>query len=166
MRASRLSRELMFAVATMTASAAMAAPPTDLMARPTQAQLQGAAQALATMPPALRADVAAAMPTLSPYMITLMCVQDDRSTRSLIEKYVGSRGTAMFNGWAGALSPGKRMRHHDMVGCLSVLRSQNWKRIAANEFSFDTVFVADDSGESYTWTTVVHKEPDGTWLIA
>lgn len=143
----------------------VAAQPTALIAPPTPAQIQGAAASLTTMPAALRDDVKAAMPTLSPYLITLMCVQDDRSTMSLIQRYVGSRGTNMFNGWAGASSPGKRMRHHDMVDCLSVLRSQNWKRVAANEFSFDTMFVADDSGESYLWSTVVHKEPDGTWLI-
>jgi len=93
-------------------------------------------------------------------------VQDDMATRDLVEKFVGSRGTVMFNGWSGAMSPAKRMQHHDMVGCLTVTRIQNWRRIAANEFAFDILFTADDSGESYLWQNKVHKEPDGTWLIA
>jgi hypothetical protein len=93
-------------------------------------------------------------------------VQDDMATRGLVEKFVGSRGTVMFNGWSGAMSPAKRMQHHDMVGCLTVTRIQNWRRIAANEFAFDILFTADDSGESYLWQNKVHKEPDGTWLIA
>jgi len=139
---------------------------TSALARPDPAQVQGVDRALASAPPALKSDVAAALPTLRPYMVTLMCVQDDRATQGLVAKFVGSRGTAMFNGWAGANSPGKRIRSHDMVGCLSVTRIQNWKRVAANEFRFDILFTADDSGESYLWNTVVHKEPDGTWLIA
>jgi hypothetical protein len=137
-----------------------------LLAPATQAQLQAAATALNSAPPALKADAQAAMPTLRPYILTLMCVQDDTATVGLIQKYVGSRGTAMFSGWSGAASPAKRMPHHDMVGCLTVTRIQNWHRIAANEFGFDIVFTADDSGESYLWKNIVHKEPDGTWLIA
>nr|WP_314466792.1 hypothetical protein [uncultured Novosphingobium sp.] len=137
-----------------------------LLAQPEQAQAQALEKALASAPPALKADVAAALPTLRPYIATLMCVQDDRATQGLVEKFVGSRGTAMFNGWAGAMSPAKRMRHHDMSGCVTVTRIQNWKRVAANEFRFDILFTAEDSGESYLWNNVVHKEPDGTWLIA
>ncbi|MFK4873556.1 hypothetical protein [Novosphingobium sp. ZW T3_23] len=136
------------------------------LARPEPAQVQAVEKALASAPQVLKADVGAALPTLRPYVVTLMCVQEDRATQGLISKFVGSRGTSMFNGWAGAMSPGKRIRSHDMVGCLSVTRIQNWKRVAANEFSFDILFTADDSGESYVWTTVVHEEPDGTWLIA
>ncbi|WP_334181206.1 hypothetical protein [Novosphingobium sp.] len=136
------------------------------LARPDPTQVQGLERALASAPAALKADVAAAMPTLRPFAVTLMCVQDDRATQGLVARFVGSRGTAMFNGWAGANSPGKRIRSHDMVGCLSVTRIQNWKRVAANEFKFDILFTAEDSGESYLWNTVVHKEPDGTWLIA
>ena len=136
------------------------------LAPATTAQLQGAENALNSAPPALKADVAAAGPTLRPYLITLMCVQDDDATRGLVQTYVGSRGTTMFNGWSGKMSPGKRMAHHDMVGCLNVARIQNWRRAAANEFSFDIIFTAPDSGESYDWPTVVHREPDGTWLIA
>lgn len=134
-------------------------------AQPSPAQARGVDQALGSAPASLRADVAAAMPTLRPYLVTLMCVQDDTATRGLVEKYVGSRGTTMFNGWSGAMSPGKRIRHHDMVGCLGVTRIQNWRRVAADEFAFDTLFTADDSGESYRWKTVVRKEPDGTWLL-
>jgi hypothetical protein len=136
------------------------------LAQPTPAQAQGVDKALGAAPAALKTDVAAAMPTLRPYIVTLMCVQDDTATRGLIEKFVGSHGTAMFNGWSGSMSPGKRIQHHDMVGCLTLTRIQNWKRVAANEFSFDIVFTAEDSGESYLWKNVVHKEPDGTWLIA
>ena len=154
-------------IAGMLAASGIAdAAPGLLLAPATQAQLQAAATALNSAPPALKADAQAAMPTLRPYILTLMCVQDDTATVGLIQKYVGSRGTAMFNGWSGAASPAKRMPHHDMVGCLTVTRIQNWKRVAANEFSFDIVFTADDSGESYLWKNVVHKEPDGTWLIA
>lgn len=142
------------------------AAPGMLLAPATQAQLQAAATALNSAPPALKADAQAAMPTLRPYILTLMCVQDDTATVGLIQKYVGSRGTAMFSGWSGAASPAKRMPHHDMVGCLTVTRIQNWHRNAANEFGFDIVFTADDSGESYLWHNIVHKEPDGTWLIA
>lgn len=138
----------------------------QLLAPASQAQLAEAARALNSAPPALKADADAAMPTLRPYLITLMCVQDDSATVGLVQTYVGSRGTTMFNGWSGAFSPGKRMPHHDMVGCLDVTRIQNWRRIAANEFGFDIVFTAEDSGESYLWKTLVHKEPDGTWLIA
>lgn len=152
--------------ATLALSGIAAATPGRLLAPATEAQLQAAAIALNSAPPALKADAQAAMPTLRPYILTLMCVQDDTATVSLIQKYVGSRGTAMFNGWSGSASPGKRMPHHDMVGCLTITRIQNWHRIAANEFGFDTVFTADDSGESYLWHTIVHKEPDGTWLIA
>ncbi len=47
-----------------------------------------------------------------------------------------------------------------------VTRIQNWRRIAFNESEFDIVFTAEDSGESYVWKTLVHKEPDGTWVIA
>lgn len=72
----------------------------------------------------------------------------------------------MFNGWSGMRSTGKRMPHHDMVGCLDVERIQAWRRIAANEFGFDIVFTAPDSGEGYHWQTVMHREPDGTWLVA
>jgi len=136
------------------------------LAQPTPAQAQGVDRALGSAPAALKADVTAALPTLRPYIITLMCVQDDTATRGLIEKFVGSSGTAMFNGWSGSMSPGKRIQHHDMVGCLTLTRIQNWKRVAANEFSFDIVFTAEDSGESYLWKNAVHKEPDGTWLIA
>lgn len=136
------------------------------LAPASQAQLAAAARALNSAPPAFKADADAAMPTLRPYLITLMCVQDDAATVGLIQTYVGSRGTTMFNGWSGALSPAKRMQHHDMVGCIGVTRIQNWRRIATNEFGFDIVFTADDSGESYVWKTLVHKEPDGTWLIA
>ena len=61
--------------------------------------------------------------------------------------------------------PAKRLRHHDIVGCLSVTRAQNWHRNARNEFAFDIIFIADDSGESVTWPNIVHREPNGTWLI-
>jgi hypothetical protein len=88
------------------------------LAQPTPAQAQGVDKALGSAPVALKADVMAAMPTLRPYIVTLMCVEDDPATRGLIEKFVGSRGTA------------------------------------------------EDSGESYLWKNVIHKEPDGTWLIA
>lgn len=137
-----------------------------LLAKPTPAQAAAVDKALGSAPAPLKADVTAAVPTLRPYIVTLMCVQDDTATRGLIEKFIGSRGSAMFNGWSGSMSPGKRMQHHDMVGCLTVTRIQNWQRIAANEFAFDIVFTADDSGESYLWKNVVHKEPDGTWLLA
>lgn len=154
-------------IAAMLAVSSMAdAAPGRLLASASQAQLQAAATALNSAPPALKADAQAAMPTLRPYILTLMCVQDDNATVGLIQKYVGSRGTAMFSGWSGAASPAKRMPHHDMVGCLTVTRIQNWHRIAANEFGFDIVFTADDSSESYLWKNIVHKEPDGTWLIA
>ena len=43
---------------------------------------------------------------------------------------------------------------------------QNRQRIAANESAFDILFTADDSGESYLWQNMVHKQPDGTRLIA
>jgi hypothetical protein len=148
----------------LTAPAGAATSPA--LAQPTPAQAQGVDKALGSAPVALKSDVTAAMPTLRPYIVTLMCVQDDTATRGLIEKFVGSRGTTMFNGWSGSMSPGKRLQHHDMVGCLTLTRIQNWKRVAANEFSFDIVFTAEDSGESYLWKNVVHKEPDGTWLIA
>lgn len=88
------------------------------------------------------------------------------ATRGLVEKFVASQGTVMFNGCSGAMSPAKRMQHHDMVGCLTVTRIQNWRRIAANKFAFDILSTADDSGESYLRQNKVHKEPDGTWLIA
>ena len=143
----------------------VAAGAATLLAPATTAQLQGAAIALNSAPAALKADVAAG-PTIRPYLITLMCVQDDTATRGLVQRYVGSRGTTMFNGWSGMMSPGKRMPHHDMVGCLNVERIQNWRRVAANEFAFDIVFTAPDSGESYNWPTVMHREPDGTWLVA
>lgn len=152
--------------AALAMSSVAVAAPGMLLASATQAQLQAAATALNSAPPALKADAQAAMPTLRPYILTLMCVQDDTATVGLIQKYVGSRGTTMFNGWSGAASPAKRMPHHDMVGCLTVTRIQNWHRIAVNEFGFDIVFTADDSGESYLWHNIVHKEPDGTWLIA
>jgi len=152
--------------AALAMSSVAVAAPGMLLASATQAQLQAAATALNSAPPALKADAQAAMPTLRPYILTLMCVQDDTATVGLVQKYVGSRGTTMFNGWSGAASPAKRMPHHDMVGCLTVTRIQNWHRIAANEFGFDIVFTADDSGESYLWHNIVHKEPDGTWLIA
>ena len=138
----------------------------ELTASATTAQLQQAAIALNSAPPALKADVAAASATLRPFVITLMCVQDDTATRALVERYVGSRGTTMFNGWSGMMSPAKRMPHHDMVGCLNLERIQNWRRIAANEFGFDIIFTAPDSGESYKWPTLMHREPDGTWLVA
>ena len=76
--------------------------------------------------------------------------------------YVGSRGTTIFDGWSGALSPRKTMQHPDMVGCLGVTRIQNWRWIASKEFAFDTAFAAEDSGESFVWKTLVHKAPDGT----
>lgn len=136
-----------------------------LVATPTAAQSQGLDAALGTAPAVLRADVSAALPTLRPFLMTLMCVQDERSTQSLVQKFIGPRGTNIFAGWAGANSPAKRLRHHDMVGCLSVTRAQNWHRNALNEFAFDIIFTADDSGESVTWPNVVHREPDGTWLI-
>ncbi len=144
----------------------VAAGAATLLAPATTAQLQGAAVALNSAPAALKVDVAAAGPTIRPYLITLMCVQDDTATRGLVQRYVGSHGTTMFNGWSGMMSPGKRMPHHDMVGCLNVERIQNWRRVAANEFAFDIVFTAPDSGESYNWPTVMHREPDGTWLVA
>jgi hypothetical protein len=136
------------------------------LAQPNPAQSAAVDKALGSAPASLKADVTAALPMLRPYIVTLMCVQDDMATRGLVDKFVGSRGTVMFNGWSGAMSPAKRMRHHDMVGCLTVTRIQNWRRIAANEFAFDILFTADDSGESYLWQNKVHKEPDGTWLIA
>lgn len=142
------------------------AAPGPGLAQPTATQAAGVDKALGSAPALLKADVTAAMPTLRPYIVTLMCVQDDTATRGLIQKFVGSRGTTMFNGWSGSMSPGKRIQHHDMVGCLTVTRIQNWKRVAANEFTFDIVFTAEDSGESYLWKNVVHKESDGTWLIA
>jgi hypothetical protein len=43
---------------------------------------------------------------------------------------------------------------------------QNWRRIASNKFEIDIVFTAKDSGKSYVWKALVHKEPDGTWVIA
>ena len=72
-------------------SVAMAAPG-GLLAPASQAQLQAAATALNSAPPALKADAQAAMPTLRPYILTLMCVKDDTATVGLIQKYVGSRG--------------------------------------------------------------------------
>jgi hypothetical protein len=137
-----------------------------LLAKPNPAQAAAVDKALGSAPASLKADVTAALPTLQPYIVTLMCVQDDTATRGLIEKFVGSRGTAMFNGWSGSMSPAKRMQHHDMVGCLTVTRIQNWRRIAVNEIAFDILFTAEDSGESYLWKNIVHKEPDGTWLLA
>lgn len=107
-----------------------------------------------------------ALPTLRPYIVTSVCVQEDTATRGLIEKFVRSRGTTVFNGDLGSMSPGKRIKHHDMVGCLTLTRIQNWKRVAANELSFDIVFTAEDSDESCLWKNVVHKELDGVWLIA
>ncbi len=136
------------------------------LVQPNPAQSAAVDKALGSAPTSLKADVTAALPALQLYIVTLMCVQDDMATRALVEKFVGSRRTVMFNGWSGAMSPAKRMRHHDMVGCLTVTRIQNWRRIAANEFAFDILFTADDSGESYLWQNKVHKEPDGTWLIA
>ena len=153
-------------IATALASIPAAAGAATLLAPATTAQLQGAAAALNSAPAALKADVTAAGATIRPYLITLMCVQDDTATRGLVQRYVGSRGTTMFNGWSGAMSPGKRMPHHDMVGCLNVERIQNWRRIADNAFAFDIVFTAPDSGESYQWPTVMHREPDGSWLVA
>jgi hypothetical protein len=147
-------------------SAQVDAAVATLQAQPNPTQSAAIDKALGSAPASLKADVTAALPTLRPYIITLMCVQDDTATRGLVEKFVGSRGTVMFNGWSGAMSPAKRMRHHDMGGCLTVTRIQNWQRIATNEFAFDIVFTADDSGESYLWQNKVHKEPDGTWLIA
>jgi len=79
-----------------------------------------------------------------------------------VRTYVGSRGTTIFDGWSGALSPRKTMQHPDMVGCLGVTRIQNWRWIASKEFAFDTAFAAEDSGESFVWKTLVHKAPDGT----
>jgi hypothetical protein len=146
-------------VATMAFAAELTAPATA-------DQLKQAAVALNSAPAELKEDVLAAGPTLRPFVIALMCVQDDTATRGLVERFVGSRGTTMFNGWSGMMSPGKRMAHHDMVGCLNVERIQNWRRIAANEFGFDIIFTAPDSGESYKWPTVMHREPDGTWLVA
>lgn len=162
----RASRIIAGLVAAAGLSTAGEAAPSSALARPSPEQVQNLEKALASAPAALKSDVTAALPTLRPYVVTLMCVQDDRATQGLVQKFVGSRGTNMFNGWAGANSPGKRIRNHDMAGCLTPTRIQNWKRVAANEFSFDILFTADDSGESYLWQTVVHKEPDGTWLIA
>lgn len=153
-------------IALAASSAQADAASVALLAKPTPAQAAAVDKALASAPASLKADVTAALPTLRPYIVTLMCVQDDTATRGLIEKFVGSRGSAMFNGWSGSMSPGKRMQHHDMVGCLTVTRIQNWRRIAVNEFAFDILFTADDSGESYLWKNVVHEEPDGTWLLA
>ncbi|HXH15727.1 MAG TPA: hypothetical protein VNJ10_06305 [Sphingomonas sp.] len=157
---------MMATLATATPPGRADAAPGSLLAKATTEQLTAAAKALNSAPAALRADADAAMPTLRPYLITLMCVQDDSATVALVRTYIGSRGTTMFNGWSGAASPAKRMPHHDMVGCLTVTRIQNWRRIAANEFGFDILFTAEDSGESYLWPTKVHREPDGTWLIA
>ncbi|MGW8142282.1 hypothetical protein SAMN05428950_11429 [Sphingomonas sp. OV641] len=154
----------MIALAGLSVQASAATAPS--LAQPTPAQAQAVDRAFATAPAPLKADVTAALATLRPYVVTLMCVQDDMATRGLIEKFVGSRGTTMFNGWSGAMSSAKRMRHHDVAGCLSVTRIQNWRRIAVNEFAFNILFTADDSGESYLWQSKVHKEPDGTWLIA
>ena len=128
--------------------------------------MAGATRALNSAPPALKADADAAMPTLRPYLITLIGVPDDTATVGLVQTYVRSRGTTMFNGWSRAFLPLKRMQHHDMVGCLGVTRIQNWRWIASNGFGFDIAVTAEDSGESFVWKTLVHKAPDGTWLIA
>lgn len=63
------------------------------------------------------------------------------------------------------MSPGERIKHHDMVGCLTLTRIQNCKRVATTR-SFDIVFTAEDSDKSYLRKNVVYKEPDGIWLIA
>jgi hypothetical protein len=162
----RLIRVAVSMIALVGLSAQTGAAAEAPLAQPNPAQFAAVDKALGSAPASLKADVTAALPTLRPYIVTLMCVQDDMATRGLVEKFVRSRGTVMFNGWSGAMSPAKRMRHHDMVGCLTVTRIQNWRRIAANEFAFDILFTAEDSGESYLWQNKVHKEPDGTWLIA
>ena len=154
------------ALACLIAAGAAAAAKPALLAPATPDQLRQVALAMNSAPPALKADVTAAERTLAAYLITLMCVQDDNATKGLVDRFVGSRGTTMFNGWSGKLSPGKRMKHHDMVGCLNVERILNWRRIAPNEFAFTVVFTAPDSLESYRWPTTMHREPDGTWLVA
>jgi hypothetical protein len=67
------------------------------LARPSPARSAVVDKALSSAPASLRADVTAALPTLRPYLVTLMCVQYDMATRALVEKFVGSRGTVMFS---------------------------------------------------------------------
>jgi len=62
------------------------------LTQPTPVQATGVDKALGSAPALHKADVTAAMPTLRPYIVTLMCVQDDTATRGLIQKFVGSRG--------------------------------------------------------------------------
>ena len=154
------------ALAWLIAAGAAAADKPALLASATPDQLRQLAQAVNSVPPTLKVDVTAANRTVVEYLITLMCVQDDNATKGLVDRFVGSRDTTMFNGWSGALSPGKRMKHHDMVGCLNVERILNWRRITPNEFAFTVVFTAPDSLESYRWPTTMHREPDGMWLVA
>ena len=149
----------------ITAGAATAAQPT-LLAPATPDQLRQFALAINSAPPTLEADVTAAERTIAGYLVTLMCVRNDNAPKGLVQRYVGSRGTTAFNGWSGKMSPGKRMEHHDMVGCLDVERILAWRRIAPDEFAFTVVFTAPDSLESYRWPTTMHREPDGAWLVA
>jgi len=149
----------MIALAGLSAQADAAV--TTLLAQPNPTQSAAVDKALGSAPASLKTDVTAALSTLRPYIVTLMCVQDDMATRGLVEKFVGSRGTVMFNGWSGAMSPAKRMQHHDMAGCLTVTRIQNWRRIAANEFAFDILFTADDSARATCGRTRSTRSPTG-----
>lgn len=115
----RLIRMVVNMIALAGFSAQVDASAGALLAQPNPAQSAADDKALGSAPASFKADVTAALPTLRPYIVTLMCVQDDMAIRALVEKFVGSRGTVMFNGWLGAMSPAKRMLHHDMVGCLT-----------------------------------------------
>jgi len=117
--------------------------------------------ALDHAPPSLRAEVAQARSTIAGYVAASSCVKDISSGMSPLQAYLGPDALSLNQ----IVAPLGGMRHHDAGSCLDVLRFQGWNRIALNEFGFQAVYIAADSGEAQTRQHIVHRQPDGAWLM-
>lgn len=62
--------------------------------------------------------------------------------------------------------PANSATYHNKSLCLAVDKLRDWNALALNAFSFEVIYLAEDSGESVTRKYKLIKQPDGEWLFA
>ena len=153
-------------VALVCAASTCMAPPTIAQKRSTLAPITAAqnsaiGERIGHAPPNLRGDVEAARPVLTRYLAKLSCITDDIMGKSPLQAELGPGALGLNQ----IVAPMAAMRNHDRGSCVDGLRLQAWRRLAANTFKLEAVYVASDSGETQTREHVARRQPDGEWLM-
>jgi hypothetical protein len=131
-------------------------------ASPTAAQQQSYLQAVTKIAPndRIKSMIKEAAPEISAFIEKVACVTDFKALGAM-----GAFAAPDANLKNYALFPMNGMKYHDKAQCLTVKRVHGWKAPANNALQFETVYVADDSGESGTTVHEVIRQPDGAWLF-